>query len=412
MKKSKYIILTPFFPSDKHFAGAFIYDQAKAIKETGIDIVVLKVGEIFRKNADYEYNGIEVRYFPMVCSPSYILNGIFDGLNKIIFSFWFRWQFKKINVSAIHAHTLSTSFAALYLKNRYPKAICMLQHHDLDPYTVLNGKWSDRKWNIIYRAKKAIKSISKFDLHICVSKRVEENLYSFPKPHLRDIYSPYIDRLKLIELIKLKPAIKKSYVLINGVDKKKFYPLNEKGNSSSPFVIGCIANYIPLKRHEILLKAFKQILDYGKYDVRLVLVGKNPYEEYKKIRSLAIHLDIEQYIEFKENCDHTKLNQFYNSLNLFVLPSVFEGLGCVFLEAAACGIPFITIENQGISDYIGEREKNMWLSKPDDVDDLASKILGVIEKTTKQTLTPNIDIAIQIRNFIEYLNLNDERACR
>lgn len=410
MKKSKYIILTPFFPSNKHFAGAFIYDQAKALKKAGMDVVVLKVGGIFEKEADYEYNGIQVKYFPMVGSPSYILNGIFDRLNRIIFSFWFCRQFKNFKVSAIHAHTLSTSIAALYLKDKFPNAICMLQHHDLDPYTVLNGKWSDKKWNIRYRAKKAIKNISKFDLHICVSKRVEENLFSFPMPGLRDIYGPYIERLKLIGTRKFKPTIKDSYVLINGVDKTKFYPQSKNDRQSGKFAIGCIANYIPLKRHELLLKAFKQILNIGVRDIRLVLVGKNPYSGYENIKSLARQLNIDQFIEFKENCDHTKLNQFYNSIDLFVLPSVFEGLGCVFLEAAACGIPFITIENQGISDYIIDSEKPMWLSKPDDVDDLAAKILNVIEKPTKQTLSQDIDIDIQISNFIEYLNLKNERV--
>jgi glycosyltransferase involved in cell wall biosynthesis len=48
------------------------------------------------------------------------------------------------------------------------------------------------------------------------------------------------------------------------------------------------------------------------------------------------------------------LRSFYNQLDLFVLPSKYEAFGCVYLEALACGVPFIGVKNQGIEDVVPE----------------------------------------------------------
>ena len=52
---------------------------------------------------------------------------------------------------------------------------------------------------------------------------------------------------------------------------------------------------------------------------------------------------------------HEKLLDFYNQLDLFVLPSYYEAFGCVYLEALACGVPFIGIKGQGIGDVVDEK---------------------------------------------------------
>jgi glycosyltransferase involved in cell wall biosynthesis len=58
---------------------------------------------------------------------------------------------------------------------------------------------------------------------------------------------------------------------------------------------------------------------------------------------------------------------------LFVLPSRYEGLGCVYLEAMASGVPAVGCRGQGIEEVIRHRE-NGWLIEPGNLDDLVAAI--------------------------------------
>ena len=68
-----------------------------------------------------------------------------------------------------------------------------------------------------------------------------------------------------------------------------------------------------------------------------------------------------------------------------MLPSRTEGLGCVYLEAMACGKPVIACRGQGIEEVI-EHGKNSWLVNPGDLDDLIG---------TLSTLLRSQDLCVQ-----------------
>ena len=84
--------------------------------------------------------------------------------------------------------------------------------------------------------------------------------------------------------------------------------------------------------------------------------------------------------------------EVYHNVDLFVLPSYFEGFGCVFAEAAACGIPFMTCEGQGIEDLILPEEREIWLFPPKNADALAEKIRFYFSVRPKQSLTKEIEL--------------------
>ena len=65
---------------------------------------------------------------------------------------------------------------------------------------------------------------------------------------------------------------------------------------------------------------------------------------------------------------------FYNQLDLFVLPSKYEALGCVYLEALACGVPFIGVKNQGIEDVVKNDLKKYQLVEAGSYVDLSKLI--------------------------------------
>jgi spore coat protein SA len=66
--------------------------------------------------------------------------------------------------------------------------------------------------------------------------------------------------------------------------------------------------------------------------------------------------------------------------DVFVGPSqIEEGLGLVFLEAAAAGLPIIATGQGGIPEVVADGVNGLLLRRKDDVDELAAKIIGLLE---------------------------------
>lgn len=404
--KPYYIVITPFFPTHDKYYGSYIYDQVSALKRQGKQIVILRPFSGFALPQGYCYDKFDVYYFQCLEMPSYILNGLTDGINKILFrGFWKKHFGKGMKIEAVHCHTSQCALYGNVVKEMFPQCTSIVQYHDLDPFTILNGRFSDKKWNLQYKVRKTIAKLEKFDVHVSVSKRVEENLFSFPKPSPREQYEPYLERLNRLPS-SVKPLnVKKSIVLINGVDLTLFHERERTIHKSEKLVIGCIGNYIKLKRHICLVQAIEILKNRGICDVQVRFVGDNPLQEYQELKHYVSVRNLEDMIEFCPPYAHGELLSFYESIDLFVLPSVFEGLGCVFLEAWACGVPFISCYNQGIGDLIVEEEKDQWLVIKDSPEDLAEKILKYKEKRYRQHLVDSIDINVQIKRFLKKTDL-------
>lgn len=102
------------------------------------------------------------------------------------------------------------------------------------------------------------------------------------------------------------------------------------------FVIGQIARFDWIKYHEFTLKWFRHFKSEHE-NAFLVLLGDGPLKE--QMISLAEELGISESVRFEE----VRLNvgTLLVSLNVMLLPSRFEGLPGVILEAQACGIPSV-----------------------------------------------------------------------
>ncbi|MDE7125839.1 MAG: glycosyltransferase, partial [Muribaculaceae bacterium] len=110
------------------------------------------------------------------------------------------------------------------------------------------------------------------------------------------------------------------------------------------------------------------------------------------------------YFEFVPTIHHDRLPEFYQGLDLFVLPSYWEAFGCVYTEAYACGVPFIGVKGQGISEIIPNEAHSEWLVDKGDYNGLAGLIGSCMKNAgVKQTLTTPIDIDFLIKGYLEYI---------
>lgn len=397
-----YLCVTPFFPSATHWQGAYVLDQVKAIaRNSDYKVVVFATHPLNEKVEDYVRDGIQVYSIRPLLMPSYILNGLTEGIVGRLFVRKLRQVgIDPMDVAFVHCHTASHAAFGFGVRRVNPEAKVLIQFHDLDPYTLRNGKWADKRWNIRYRAKKSLEAFERADLLISISTPVQDNLLAFPKARPEEIYPSYLARL---EHLKDFPSLKsrKTYILYNGVDTSLFNPGIK--TQHDVFRIGCIGNFQELKDHITLIKAFGILIKKGYTNMRLSLLGTGETRQMceKYIREHGL----EEYVEWPMEVPHDQLPDYYRSLDLFVLPSVYEGFGCVYTEAYACGVPFMGVYNQGAAEVIAPEECNKWLIQPHDFKQLAVNIEKQYKDREVQHLCQPYEMDKLIIEFLQYIDL-------
>ena len=134
-------------------------------------------------------------------------------------------------------------------------------------------------------------------------------------------------------------------VLYNGVDfdKFRFSKKNrdtiraELGIEGNCLVLGDVASFLPQKNQEFLIKVFSE-LKKKKKNSKLVLVGTG--KNLTKCKRLASRLGLADDILFLGR--RNDIEKIYSALDVYVMPSISEGLSIAICEAQVNGLPCIT----------------------------------------------------------------------
>lgn len=106
-------------------------------------------------------------------------------------------------------------------------------------------------------------------------------------------------------------------------------------------------------------------------------------------------------ISFETEMPHDALVDFYNSLDLFVLPSRTEGFCCAYVEAIGCGVPVMGCRGVSVEEVIPLQDRNRWLITPKDYIELAKKILDFMENRWEFHLSRNMEIDGLMMDFLQ-----------
>lgn len=402
-KAKYYICVTPFFPSPTRWQGAYILNQVKAIeRNSDYKVLVFKTNALSCKEDDYEIEGVHVYTLRPLLMPSYILNGMTEELVGWLFVRKLKsLGINPMDIKYVHCHTSSHGAFGFGVRRVNPNVKVMIQFHDLDPYTLRNGKWADKKWNVRYRAKKSLSAFNRADMLISISTPVQNNLLMFPNARPEEIYPSYLDRLKYL---KDFPAVKpkSTYILYNGVNTALFNTDGkDRVKNHNVFRIGCIGNFQELKDHITLIKAFDWLHKKGYTNMVLSLLGSG--ETKADCIKYLEQNNLMQYVEWPKEVHHDQLPSYYHSLDLFVLPSIYEGFGCVYTEAYACGVPFMGVYHQGAAEIIAPDERQKWLIQPHDYIQLAHLIECYYVEKDQLMLCKPYDLDTLVTNFLKEL---------
>lgn len=134
-------------------------------------------------------------------------------------------------------------------------------------------------------------------------------------------------------------------------------------------VIGIVARLSDVKGHVYLIQAMKKVIEQFPL-AQLLIAGEGKIKD--ELIALSRRLGIQENIFFLPEVSDTR--RVLYSMDIFVLPSIEEGLGLALMEAMACGIPAIGSNIGGIPTLIQDRDRGL-LVQPRDVDGLAEAII-------------------------------------
>lgn len=166
---------------------------------------------------------------------------------------------------------------------------------------------------------------------------------------MKKYVSRYLACSKIAAIWKYPKSIikaKKYKVINNGIDVEKFkfnetvrQEYREKLNIKENIVLCNVGRFTEEKNHILLIDIMEKIVPKHK-NIKLLLVGTGVLEN--KIKQLVKEKNLEENVIFLGN--RHDVNNILQAVDMFLFPSIFEGLGIVAIEAQTAGLNVICSE--------------------------------------------------------------------
>lgn len=334
------LTLTPFYPvRDDDAQGCFVAEPLPWIERLGVANTVLAVRPFYRGRAQVANSAVAAHWsrffalpggFGLPTAGAFLFASILDEVRRL---------HRARPLDLIHAHAALPCGHAALLLSRQLGIPFVVTVHGLDAFSTRQvrgyaGRWCQRVSSMVYRSARRV---------ICISEKVRDQVMQGPGPAAR------------------------TSVIYNGVDPQVFPPARD---TEALHVILSIGNLIPIKDHELLLRALASI--QGSHPrVTCEIIGDG--SELSRLERLAAELRIGGRVSFLGRQSRAQVAEAVRRCTLFALPSRYEALGCVYLEAMSAGKAVIACRGQGIEEVI-QNGRNGWLIEPGDLDDLTKAL--------------------------------------
>ncbi len=340
----KILFLTHWYPNKENpISASFIREHAKAASLFN-DVVVLhnekehrKLHGIYKIISDTYEDGIRTIRLNSKLIPipniSYLIY-IWSYISAFMTLIKEGWT-----PDIIHAHVYPAGVSAVLLGKIYKIPVAITEHYIYFPPRILTFK----------EQLKARFSMNRAHVIIPPTKAYQQAFESY--------------------------GIKNNFKIVpNVVDTDTFYPsVSERKESKKRILF--VGNLVPKKAIPYLLEALAEIKK-RRQDFILDIVGDGPKRsEYEKITKKLGLLD---FVNFHGRREKKEVAKFMRNCDFFVMPSIYEGFGVVYIEAMACGKPVIATNVRG-PDEIVKKDVGILVS-PKDVMALIEAIDYMMEK--------------------------------
>jgi glycosyltransferase involved in cell wall biosynthesis len=349
------LTLTPFFPSARdEVSGCFIAESNQQLEQFGVTSSVIAVTPFHhpRKQSSLSAPASWVKY-PQI--PGNLgLSSAGRGLYARLLLELPRLHRQK-TIDLIHAHAALPCGQAAALLSRRVNIPFVVTLHGLDVFNTcfLDGvpaEWRRRVSIHVYRDARKL---------ICVSEKVQRRVLDGMQDDVP------------------------TAVVYNGADPDFFSPAPPApfpARPSEDMGILMVGNLLAAKGHELVLRAIPQ-LEASFPQLCCRIIGEGP--DRARLEGLVRELGIAPHVQFVGRKSRAEVADAMRACSVFVLPSRYEGLGCVYLEAMACGKPVIACRGQGIDEVI-EHGKNgllipSWIRPGDALPELIQALSSLLQ---------------------------------
>jgi len=219
------------------------------------------------------------------------------------------------------------------------------------------------------------------------------------------IFYLLLDKLFVKNIIAISNSVKKEIlvrgvkeskvkIIYNGIDFSKFKQHSEQKNEK--INIGCVARIKPLKKgQDILIQAINLLVKVYP-NIKCFFAGTYESKDQNEMNNLVTmveNLNLENNVEFLGNINDIPM--FLNNMDIFVLPSRFEGFGISIIEAMAAKVRVIASNIDGPKEIIVNNNFG-YLFKSEDYNDLYLNLVKVItEDSRKNKIKETYNYAFQ-----------------
>ncbi|MCK5660059.1 MAG: glycosyltransferase family 4 protein [Methanosarcinales archaeon] len=180
----------------------------------------------------------------------------------------------------------------------------------------------------------------------------------------------------------VRNGAKHIFVIPNGIDIEKINliePISETPVSDVIFV----GRLIEDKHVDVLLKAI-QIVSTKLPDIQCIITGDGP--EYGMLVELSKSLEIQKNMKFTGFLNEDDVTRYMKASKMMVLPSTREGFGMVVVEAFACGLPVIGVNDKdnAVSELIDNNINGCMV--PLSAEGMADRIIEMMDNTQLRTM--------------------------
>jgi teichuronic acid biosynthesis glycosyltransferase TuaC len=340
------LTLTPFYPTQVDDAqGCFVAEPLQGLEPLGVTNTVRAVQPFYRRGVQANSSAVpaqRVKFFSvpggwgLSSSGAFLYASILPDIRRL---------HVRLPIHVIHAHSALPCGHTAALLSRELKIPFVVTVHGLDAFSNRQvrgyaGQWCARVSRYVYRSACSV---------ICVSEKVRD------------------------QVLEGAAAPVNTSVLYNGVDAQMFSPPEREPEKP---VILSVGNLIPVKGHELLLRSFGAIQQQFP-EHSLEIIGDGP--ERGRLQKLADKLGAAGRVFFRGRQSRREVADAMRRATVFALPSRYEGLGCVYLEAMSAGRPVIASMGQGIDEVI-EQGVNGCLIEADYLQGLTDTLLRLLQQ--------------------------------